>query len=143
VRKRLQKTTQPEPENESSTLSEHAEHDVQEAQLVQEAPAVKPRRTRGGSASPFLSRTSEQYLPAMFVRSSDAIITLDQDFFVRDVNPAACTTLGNTSSNIIDHRCPDVLGCRNLSHTQLCGTSSCPLTRVLREGPLPNEELLL
>jgi two-component system phosphate regulon sensor histidine kinase PhoR len=79
----------------------------------------------------------------MFARTPDAIITVDQDFLVRDVNPAACTTLGNTSNAIVGRRCPDVLGCRNLNHMLLCGTSSCPLTRVLQLGPLPTEELLL
>jgi two-component system phosphate regulon sensor histidine kinase PhoR len=103
----------------------------------------KPARARGVSTNAFLSRTSEQYLPALFARTADAIITLDQDFFVRDVNPAACTTLGNTASALVNQRCPDVLGCRNLNRMPLCGTSSCPLTRVLEQGPLSSEELLL
>jgi signal transduction histidine kinase len=142
VRKRLRKTTQSEQENEQSALSVPSGQDIQEPHIVQETRDVKPRRARDRSKDAFLSRTSEQYLPTVFARTSDAIITLDQDFFVRDVNPAACTTLGNESSAIIDHRCPDVLGCRNLNRTLLCGTSGCPLTRVLQQGPLPNEELL-
>jgi len=79
----------------------------------------------------------------MFACTADAMITLDQDFFVRDVNPAACRTLGNASSALINQRCPHVLGCRNLNRVPLCGTSSCPLTRVLTQGALPGEELLL
>jgi signal transduction histidine kinase len=143
VRKRLQKNIQQGQENEPSAVSEQDGHDVQSSHPVQETNDGKPARARGRSAASFFARASEQYLPVMFARTSDAIIMLDQDFFVRDVNPAACTTLGNPPGAIIDHRCPQVLGCRNLNHVPLCGTSSCPLTRVLQQGPLPGEELLL
>jgi two-component system phosphate regulon sensor histidine kinase PhoR len=143
VRKRIRKNIQAEQENAQSVSSEHSGSDIQHGHLISETNDPKPGRARNRSAGAFLSRTSEQYLPVLFARTTDAIIMLDQDFFVRDVNPAACTTLGNTSSALVNHRCPDVLGCRNLNHMPLCGTSSCPLTRVLEQGPLPSEELLL
>ncbi len=143
MRKRLQKNIQQEKENGPSVASEQSEHDVQSSALVQETHDAKPARARGRSAASFFDGASEHYLPTMFARTSDAIIMLDQDFFVRDVNPAACTTLGSPSSALIDRRCPQVLGCRNLNHVPLCGTSGCPLTRGLQQGPLPNEELLL
>lgn len=143
MRKRLQKKKASEQESEQSALSEHSGQDVQDSHLVQETNCARPERARGGSKDSFVYRASEQYLQVMFARTSDAIMTLDQDFIVRDVNPAACTTLGNTSSAIIGRPCPEILGCRNLNHMLLCGTSSCPVTRVLQQGPLPNEELLL
>lgn len=143
MRKRLQKNMPPEQANEQSAASECSSQDVQNPNLTQETQDAKPGRARGRPKDSFLNRASEQYLQTMFARTPDAIITVDQDFLVRDVNPSACTTLGNTSNAIIGRRCPDVLGCRNLNHMLLCGTSSCPLTRVLQQGPLPTEELLL
>ena len=143
MRKHIQKKKQSGQENEQSSPSEHCEPHIQNDPLVPEGHKPKPTRARGRSNDAFSSRTSEQYLPAMFACTADAMITLDQDFFVRDVNPAACRTLSNTSSALINQRCPHVLGCRNLNRVPLCGTSSCPLTRVLAQGPLPGEELLL
>jgi two-component system phosphate regulon sensor histidine kinase PhoR len=143
VRKRLHKNTQLEQGSDQSSAPEQCGQDVQGSHLVQETHDARPVRARAGSAASFFSGASEQYLPALFTRTSDAIIMLDQDFFVRDVNPAACRTLGDASSAMIDHRCPQVLGCKNLNRVPLCGTSSCPLTRALQQGPLPSEELLL
>jgi signal transduction histidine kinase len=144
VRKRVQKDIPLAQESDQPVALEPDEPDIQDTHTVQEVDGTKPPRTYPGPTDSFLSRASAQYLQALFVRTPDAIITLDQDFFVRDVNPAACTTLVNTASAIIGRRCPEVLGCRNLNHTLLCGTSSCPLTRVLQQqGSLPNEELLL
>ena len=143
MRKRIQKNMRPERENEQSSVSEDCGPDVEQSHSVQATTNTKPARARGAFTDAFLYRKSEQYLPALFARTSDAIITLDQDFFVRDVNPAACTTLGDVSSALVGHRCPQVLGCRNLNQIPLCGTSSCPLERGLQQGPLPSEELLL
>lgn len=143
MRKRIQKHTQSEKENEHSAASECSRSDVQNDQLAAKKSDPKPGRARSGSTEAFSSRTSEQYLPALFARTTDAMIALDQDFFVRDVNPAACTTLSRTFDALVNQRCPNVLGCRNLNRMPLCGTSSCPLTRVLALGPLPSEELLL
>lgn len=143
MRKPTQKNVQPKQVDEQSAVSEHGEPHVQNEQLLPEKNNPKPGRSRSGSTDAFLSRTSEQYLPALFAHTADAMILLDQDFFVRDINPAACTTLGNTFDALINQRCPGVLGCKNLNRMPLCGTSSCPLTRGLAQGPLPGEELLL
>src|SRR5205085_6192465 len=44
----------------------------------------------------------------------------------------------------IGQRCSRFLRCRNLNGIELCGTSSCPLARVLEQKrPLPNEELII
>jgi PAS domain S-box-containing protein len=76
--------------------------------------------------------------------SPDAIITLDEQFFMRDLNPSAVKLLGVSLQDAVDHKCMDVLSCKNLNRMQLCGTSSCPLTRVLKyKKPLPNEDLLI
>jgi signal transduction histidine kinase len=144
VRKRVRKDIQLEQEGDQSVALEHDAPDIQDAHIVQDVDNTKQESAHLGPTDSFLSRASEQYLQALFVRTADAIMTLDQDFFVRDVNPAACTMLGKKSSALVGHRCPEVLGCKNLNHMLLCGTSSCPLTRVLQaQGPLPNEELLL
>jgi len=143
VRKRLQKNIQPQQANDQSAIPEQSGQDAQGSRLVRETNDAKSERARSGSTDSFVYRASEQYLQAMFARTSDAIMTLDQDFVVRDVNPAACATLGCTSEVVIGRPCPEVLGCRNLNNMQLCGTSSCPVTRVIQLGPLSNEELLL
>jgi len=72
------------------------------------------------------------------------MIALDEHFHILDLNAAAITTLGRSSDKAIGRSCTEVLHCRNLNRMELCGTSSCPLVRVLhRQQPLPNEELLI
>ena len=74
----------------------------------------------------------------------DAVIILDQQFCVRDLNPAAILVLAGTREEILGQRCTEVLRCKNLNRTALCGTSSCPFMRVQQQKkPLPNEELLI
>jgi PAS domain S-box-containing protein len=115
----------------------------------------------GDDASPGLSGSDDQemyalsdasgsslhhnrYLEAMIASTPDAVITLDQRFCVRDLNPAAVSVLGRAREEIIGHACSEVLRCKNLNRTVLCGTSSCPFTRVQQQHkPLPNEELLI
>ncbi len=92
------------------------------------------------------SQSNEQnsYLQAMIAQTSDAIITIDQHFRIRDLNAAAATALHCSYDDALGQECPDVLCCKNLNHMILCGTSSCPLARVLeKRQPLPNEELLI
>lgn len=83
-------------------------------------------------------------LLASLDKSSDAIITLDEQFIVRDLNPSAARMLGVGLEDGIGSQCMDVLCCKNLNRMLLCGTSSCPLTRVLKgKKPRPNEDLLI
>jgi len=85
-----------------------------------------------------------QYLEAVIASTSDAMITLDQQFRVRDLNSAAVSVLGGARENIMGRECSEVLCCKNLNRTVLCGTSSCPFVRVhQQQKPLPNEELLI
>jgi signal transduction histidine kinase len=89
-------------------------------------------------------QVQRQYLEALFTNTPNAIITIDQHFHVLDCNPAAANTLGWTETDIHGHLCSDILKCRNLNGMLLCGTSSCPLQRVIqRQEPLANESLLL
>jgi two-component system phosphate regulon sensor histidine kinase PhoR len=80
----------------------------------------------------------------MIAHTTDAMIAIDSDFQVLDFNPAANTMLNWTAENALDYPCSEVLRCRNLHGTVLCGTSSCPLVRALSgEQPLNREELLI
>src|SRR6266567_2240796 len=85
-----------------------------------------------------------QYLQTLVDTTSDAMIALNQDLQILAVNPAMTTTFGWSSGDAVGRRCTEVLKCRNLNHTELCGTSSCPLVIVLeRKKQLSNEELII
>jgi PAS domain S-box-containing protein len=121
VRKRVDKQ-QPE---------EHAE----------KKPGGQPYEERTGHTS-LLERNA--YLEAMINSTSDAIIALDQDFHIRDLNPAAVAALGCSMNEAHGRKCTEILRCQNLNRMELCGTSSCPLVRVMQDKkPLANEELIL
>ncbi len=62
-----------------------------------------------------------QYLEAVIASTSDAMITLDQQFRVRDLNSAAVSVLGGARENIMGRECSEVLCCKNLNRTVLCG----------------------
>lgn len=84
------------------------------------------------------------HLEAVINNTSDAMIVIDQDFHVLDLNPAACKTLDSSSQEAVQRKCSELLRCKNLNRMELCGTSSCPLVRVLQKRePLPNEELVI
>src|SRR6266699_2375273 len=85
-----------------------------------------------------------QLLQGLFATTPDAMIVLDGEFQILGVNPALTTTLNWEQEDAVGRRCTEVLKCRNLNDTVLCGTSSCPLTRVLKQKkPLSNEELII
>lgn len=84
------------------------------------------------------------YPEALVTNTSDAMIALDEYFQVLHLNQAATVALGVSTEKAIGHGCAEVLCCRNLNRMELCGTSSCPLARVLHQKrPLPNEELII
>ncbi|HEY7416840.1 MAG TPA: histidine kinase dimerization/phospho-acceptor domain-containing protein, partial [Ktedonobacteraceae bacterium] len=84
------------------------------------------------------------FLPDFVENTSDAVVVLDQDFLVRSFNPAACLALGTVPEEVEGRKCSEVLRCQNLNRMILCGTSSCPLTRVQQKKlPLPGAELIL
>ena len=96
--------------------------------------------------SPLTSSTllnPSHYLKAMVAATPDAMITLDANYRVLDLNPAATEVLGCSAQDAIGHGCAEVLRCQNLNRMELCGTSSCPLARVLHEKKaLANEDLI-
>jgi two-component system phosphate regulon sensor histidine kinase PhoR len=84
------------------------------------------------------------YLTGLLAGTSDAIIAVDEHFHLLDLNPAATHVLGVEANAVVGRECSEVLRCQNLNRMKLCGTSSCPLQRVLQQkSPLPSEELIL
>ncbi len=84
------------------------------------------------------------YWEAVFTNTSDAIMVLDEHFRILELNPAASILLAVPAESAIGQACSKVLKCRNLNKTRLCGTSGCPLTRVLQQREtIPNEELII
>src|SRR5437660_1589222 len=83
-------------------------------------------------------------LEAIVTNTPDAMIALDEHFRILDLNPAATTAFGWLPEKAIGRECTEIMRCRNLNRMELCGTSSCPLQRVLdQRKPLPNEELII
>jgi signal transduction histidine kinase len=83
------------------------------------------------------------YLWPLFNNSSNGIIVLDAQYHVIDFNPAALEKFGWQRDTTPGKNCSETLRCRNLNGLVLCGTSSCPLTRVLQQDkPIPNEEMI-
>lgn len=69
-----------------------------------------------------------------FRQTPTAIIAVGEQFTVHDLNPAALSKLGFTLDEARARSCQEVLRCRNANSTLLCGTSKCPLVRVLQRG---------
>ncbi len=84
------------------------------------------------------------YLEALAAQTTDGLIVLDEGYHILDLNPAASGMLEYPAAQAPGLDCAEVLSCHNLNGMELCGTSSCPLTRVLQSGrALPNEELIV
>lgn len=84
------------------------------------------------------------YLEAGYVNTPHAIITLDEHSHIIDMNPAALTSFGLSHENAIDKHCSQLMKCKNLNGTALCGTSGCPFIRVIQQKqPIAQEELIL
>jgi signal transduction histidine kinase len=87
-----------------------------------------------------IRETSSRYLEALITSTPDAMIAINQQFKIIELNPAATKALGPS----LGRPCYEVLCCHNLNRMRLCGTSSCPLTRVLQTPqPVPNEEMII
>ena len=84
------------------------------------------------------------YIVDYFHHSSSALVAVDEQFRVYDLNPSATTRLGFSLEEARGRLCKDVLMCRNMNGTPLCGTSNCPLTRVMQDSEaMPATELFL
>jgi len=108
---------------------------------------VEGQHDKTTPSSPLPTETAldkRQYLEAMIDATPDVVIALDAQYHVLDLNPAAVEALGWSAQDAIGHGCTEVMRCQNLNRIELCGTSSCPLTRVLdMKKPLANEDLIL
>ncbi len=106
------------------------------------SPALSGMTSSSSSTAITLDR--RHYLEAMIATTPDAMIALDPNFRILELNPAATEALGWSTQDAIGHGCAEVLRCQNLNRMELCGTSSCPLVRVLQQKkPLANEDLML
>ena len=112
--------------------------------LQQETPDGPSKNGSINGAEDAAGKNLHHDLAAIIANTSDAMIVLDEHFQVLDLNPAAFKALGGANRQLVGHGCAEVLRCKNLNHMELCGTSSCPLVRVLQQRkPLPNEEIIL
>lgn len=84
------------------------------------------------------------YMQDVFTLTPAAIVAIEEGFTIHDLNPSAAARLGISHEEACSQSCKDILRCRNLNGTLLCGTSNCPLVRVLHDGrPIPSDELFL
>src|SRR5216684_479210 len=84
------------------------------------------------------------YLEAGYVNTPHAIITLDEHSHIFDMNPAALTSFSWAHEDAIGKHCSQLMKCKNLNGTALCGTSGCPFTRVIQQKqPIGQEELIM
>ncbi len=117
---------------------------VEKSREPERAPAAPRTKKVKQNAEPFSIHMEPRYLQAMAANTSDAIIVLDQNFQVVDLNPAANLALGMPSEEAIGQSCMDSLRCQDLNRIVLCHTSGCPLSRALQKKiPLSNEELII
>lgn len=85
-------------------------HTLDEA--LQQEPAHSPRRT-------------------VFAVTSEAILTVDEDFTIRETNPAFTRILGWPERTAVGRRCSSILRCRDDRKVPLCDTPRCPLHEAL------------
>lgn len=93
------------------------------------------------AAPPALADPEDRHT-LIFTLSSDAILTIGDDYVVREANPASAAILGWPADAIAGRRCSDVLRCRDSRQVLLCGTPRCPLREALAaEAPSPPRDL--
>lgn len=84
------------------------------------------------------------YLEDYFYLTPSLLVAVDEQFNIYDLNPSASAALGFVAAEARSLSCKDVLLCRNLNGTLLCGTSNCPLVRVVQHGEtIADDELFL
>ena len=67
----------------------------------------------------------------VFAVTSEAILTVNDDFTIRETNPAFTKILGWPERSVVGRRCSDVLRCRDDRKMLLCDTPRCPLREAL------------
>lgn len=136
MRKRIQKQLSAEQERMPSIVPGN--------EACTKSGGIAAAEKHSSSGAIHASLHQNHYLEAVVASTSDAMIMLDPQLCVRDLNSAAVSVLGGAREEIMGRRCSEVLRCKNLNRTVLCGTSSCPFVRVHQQKmPLPNEELLI
>ena len=84
------------------------------------------------------------YLQALFANTPSVVLAVDEHFHIFDLNPAAVTILDMPPEEVVGQCCSHLMKCRNMNRTLLCGTSNCPVTRVIQQKqPIAQEELIL
>lgn len=67
---------------------------------------------------------------AIFTHTSEAILSVGDDFIIHETNPAFGTVLGWQDRPPLGRRCSEVLRCRDERHLLLCDTPHCPLQQA-------------
>ena len=84
------------------------------------------------------------YLKTLFINTPSVVLAVDEHFHILDLNPAAVAILGLPPEQVVGQHCSHLMKCRNMNSTLLCGTSNCPVTRVMQQKqPIAHEELIL
>ncbi len=92
----------------------------------------------------YRSTGDTDYMNDFFHHSPAAIVVVNEHFALHDANPAALARFALTPDAASTFSCKTILRCRNLNGTVLCGTSNCPLVRVLQHGEtIASDELFL
>ncbi|HLI69702.1 MAG TPA: HAMP domain-containing sensor histidine kinase [Ktedonobacteraceae bacterium] len=100
--------------------------------------------TQNESSEGPASEPDKGYLEDYFRLTSSLLVAVDEQFKVYDLNPSAAKALGFVPQEARSLHCKEVLLCRNLNGTVLCGTSNCPLVRVTQHAEtIADDELFL
>ena len=79
---------------------------------------------------------------AIFTHTSEAILSVGDDFIIQETNPAFGTVLGWQDQSPQGRRCSEVLRCRDERRMVLCDTPRCPLQQAFdADGAVPVREL--
>lgn len=83
-------------------------------------------------------------LKDVFTNTPNVVLAVDEHFRIFDLNPAAATLFGLSPEEVIGKACNQLMQCRNMNSTLLCGTSHCPVSYVMHQKQaLVQEELIL
>jgi PAS domain S-box-containing protein len=91
-----------------------------------------------------LAQAEHHHAPrrTIFAISSEAILTMDEGFVIRELNPAASKLLGWSERAAIGQHCSKVLHCRDERRAPLCHTPRCPLQQAFdSEAATPIRDL--
>ncbi len=97
-----------------------------------------------GEAPAALPQRDLAYWIDYFAHTPSMVIAVDERWQIYDLNPSATSRLHLSVAEARGLPCKDILMCRNMNGTPLCGTSNCPLTRVVQSGEaIASTELFL